>query len=131
MNTILQFDLSYYAVFTAGLLPYIFAGFAKFGSGRPYNNHDPRAFLEQAEGQYRRANNAQLNSFEAFPFFAVGVLVAHQNLPTNASFFTLNLICLFFLIFRLAYGWAYISNRANLRSILWFIAIALAGSLYF
>ena len=68
MNTILQFDLSYYAVFLAGLLPYIFTGFAKFGSGRTYNNHDPRAFLEQAEGQYRRANNAQLNSLKRFLF---------------------------------------------------------------
>lgn len=34
MNTILQFDLSNYAVFIAGFLPYIFEGFAKFGSGR-------------------------------------------------------------------------------------------------
>ena len=38
----------------------------------------------------RRANNAQLNSFETFTFFAVGALVAHQKLSKNESFFTLN-----------------------------------------
>ncbi len=131
MDALSNHDLSYYVVFVAGLLPYMFTGLAKFGTGRPYNNHDPRAFLEKAEGRHRRANNAQMNSFEAFPFFAVGVLVAHQNLPTDGSFMSLNIICLAYICFRLAYGWAYISDKASLRSILWFIAIALAGSLYF
>ena len=131
MNALLQNDLSYYMVFIAGLLPYLFTGLAKFGSDLRYNNHDPRAFLEQVEGRHRRAHNTQLNSFEAFPFFAVGVLVAHQKLPANGSYLSLNIICIAFLVFRLAYGWAYIYDQASLRSIFWFIAISLASSLYF
>ena len=131
MDALLQIDLSYYTVLIAGLLPYFFTGIAKFGSGRKYNNRDPRAFLEQAEGMYRRAHNTQLNSFEAFPFFAVGVMVAHQKLPVDGPFLVLNVICFAFLVFRLAYGCAYIYDLATLRSILWFIAISLAASLYF
>ena len=58
MNALLQTDLSYCAVLIAGLIPYIFTGIARFSGGREYNNHDLRAFLEQAEGLYRRAHNA-------------------------------------------------------------------------
>ena len=40
--------------------------------GRPqgYDNHNPRAWLAQVTGFRARANAAQTNSFEAFPFFA-------------------------------------------------------------
>ena len=46
-------------------------------SGTRYNNRDPRAWLERQTGLSKRANNAQHNAFEAFPFFAAAVIVAH------------------------------------------------------
>jgi uncharacterized MAPEG superfamily protein len=125
-------DYSYTAVLVAGLLPYIFAGLAKFGASEPYNNNDPRAFLEKVEGKQRRANNAQLNSFEAFPLFAVGVLVAHQKMgAAPADYTTLNALALGFVLARVVYGWAYISDLASLRSLVWFGGLACACALYF
>ena len=37
----------------------------------------PRRWLEQQQGFRARANAAQANGFEAFPFFAAAVIVAH------------------------------------------------------
>lgn len=38
--------------------------------------HAPRAWLAEQEGFRARANAAQQNLFEVFPFFAVGVILA-------------------------------------------------------
>jgi len=126
-------DYSYLAVLAAGLMPYLFVGVAKFGTGRPYNNHDPRAFLDEVEGKHRRAHNAQLNSFEALPLFVAGVLVAHQRAgtPEALDLTWLNLLSWGFVALRLTYGWAYITDRASLRSLIWFGALSLNVALFF
>lgn len=126
-----QVDLSYYALLLAGLLPYLFTLLAKVGTGKKYNNHDPRAFLSEVEGRHKRANNAQLNSFEAFPFFLAGVWVAHQSQPAPTDFFLLNTLCYSFVGLRLLYGWAYITDQANLRSMIWFLGLGVVVSLFF
>lgn len=131
MSDFSQTDFSYLMILLAGLLPYLFTLLAKIGSGRMYNNHDPREFLAQLEGKHKRANNAQLNSFEAFPLFAVGVLVAHQKLGTSPDYFMLNLLSMCFVLARITYGWAYISDYASFRSLIWFVGFAIACSLYF
>lgn len=123
-------DYSYLMILVAGLLPYLFTILAKMGGNRPYNNHDPREYLAHTEGRQKRANNAQLNSFEAFPLFAVGVLVAHQKLGNSTNFYTLNLLSMGFVLARLLYGWAYITDQASFRSIIWFVGISLACLLY-
>ena len=124
-------DYSYYAVLMAGLLPYLFVGVAKFGTGRSYNNHDPRAFLETVEGKHKRAHNAQLNSFEALPLFAAGVIIAHRSIGVEPDYLTLNALSWGFVTLRLAYGWAYITDRASLRSVIWFLGLATSAALYF
>jgi uncharacterized MAPEG superfamily protein len=132
MSTLLHTqDYSYYAVLIACLLPYLFVGVAKFGTGRRYNNHDPRAFLEQVEGKHKRAHNAQLNSFEALPLFIAGVLIAHRSIGVEPDYLTLNVLSWCFIALRLAYGWAYITDRASLRSIIWFFGLGVSASLYF
>ena len=65
-----------WCVFIAGLLPYVAALAAKVGE-RSFDNNNPRAWLAKQEGHRARANAAQQNSFEAFAFFAVAVIVAH------------------------------------------------------
>ena len=117
-------------VLLAGLMPYLFTALAKFGSGRPYNNHDPRDFLSKAEGKHKRANNAQMNSFEAFPLFAVGVLIAHQKLASHHDYLLLNSLSIAFVVTRLTYGWAYLVDLPSLRSVIWFIGIVISCALY-
>ena len=124
-------DFSYTAVLIAGLLPYAFAGVAKFGPKEPYNNHDPRAFLETVRGKYKRAHNAQLNSFEGLPLFVAGVLIAHQQLPSATTYLWLNLLSWLYVTSRVVYGWAYITDRAALRSVLWFVGLSANVALFF
>ncbi len=55
---------------------------AKAGGRGGFDNHDPRGWLEKQSGRARRADLAHRNHFEAFPFFAAGVLIAtHMSAP--------------------------------------------------
>ena len=98
--------LAYWCVLAAALMPYLFTGVAKFGS-KPYDNRAPREFLASLEGHQKRANWAQMNSFEAFPPFAAAVIIAHLvQAPQTA----INSLALVFVLLRLGYGWAYITD---------------------
>lgn len=59
--------VSYAAILVAGLTPLVCAGIAKAGA-KSYDNRDPRAWMAQQTGYRARANAAQANSLEAFPF---------------------------------------------------------------
>ena len=67
--------IAYWCVLVAALMPYVATGIAKLG-GERFNNRNPRAWLDRQQGFRARANSAQANSFEAFPFFAAAVVVA-------------------------------------------------------
>ena len=70
-------DYSYYFLITAGTLPFVFTGVAKYGIYSRNENREPRTFRASLTGYRKRAYAAQDNSFESFPFFACGVIVAH------------------------------------------------------
>ena len=86
--------LSLWCVFVAGVLPYISAGIAKWGF-KDFDNNNPRAWLAQQTGFRARANAAQQNSFEAFPFFAAVVLIAYQ---LQAPIYWVNLLASVFVL---------------------------------
>lgn len=111
--------IAYWCVLAAALMPYLFTGVAKFGS-KPYDNRAPREFLATVEGHQKRANWAQMNSFEAFPPFAAAVIIAQL---AHAPQVGINGLALAFVVLRLAYGWAYITDRPTLRSLLWIAAV--------
>ena len=67
---------AYWCVLAAALMPYVAVSIAKSG-GERFDNSNPRLWLEKQQGFRARANAAQANSFEAFPFFAAAVIVAH------------------------------------------------------
>ncbi len=64
--------IALWCVFVAGLLPYIATGLAK-GGPEKFDNNEPRAWIARQTGAKARANAAQMNSFEVFPFFAAAV----------------------------------------------------------
>lgn len=107
--------IALWCVLAAALLHLPFAGAAKWS--RRFDNARPRDYLEQTSGWRKRAHWAQLNMLEAFPLFAAAVLVAHLVAGANA---TANALALGFIGFRVAFGLAYIGDRASLRSVLWF-----------
>lgn len=111
--------IAYSVLLAAMFLPFVYTGYAKFSS-RGYNNARVREFQEQLDGAARRAHHAHLNSFEAYPPFAVAVLLAHQMQAAQA---TVDVLAVAWLVLRLGYGWAYISDRPSLRSTLWALAL--------
>ncbi len=107
--------ISYAAILVAGLMPVVCAGIAKSGF-KGFDNHDPRAWLARQTGFRARANAAQANCFEAFPFFAVGVVLA---LLTGVDPWVVNLLAVLFVAARLAYVACYLADKAKFRSIFW------------
>ncbi|MCJ7555450.1 MAG: MAPEG family protein [Gammaproteobacteria bacterium] len=118
--------IALWCVLVAGIMPYLFTGIAK--SSRPgYNNRAPREFLSTLEGWGQRANWAQVNSFEAFPLFAVAVLAAQLR---GAEQSVVDQLAMGFIAARLAYGAFYVFDRATLRSLAWTAGIGCAVALF-
>lgn len=114
--------LAYWCILVAILLPYAFTFFAKFhGDFGPKQNHNPRDFLAHLEGARKRAHWAQLNSFEILPGFIAAVLVA--QFVANAGQATINTLAVIFILSRIGYGICYITDRASVRSLLWFVGL--------
>jgi len=77
--------IAFWCVLVAGFLPYFGTLTAKIG-GDSFDNRNPRDWLDAQSGFRKRANAAQHNSFEAFPFFAAAVIIAHvAGAPQDAS----------------------------------------------
>ena len=118
--------ISYGAVLVAGIMPVVCAGIAKSGF-QGYDNSDPRAWLARQSGFRARANAAQANCFEAFPFFAVGVILA---LLTGVEPRTVDGLSVFFVAARVAYVWCYVSDKAKWRTMVWSAAYLAVVALY-
>lgn len=109
--------LSYWCILIAGIMPAATVAIAKWGR-RDFDNSEPRQWMEKQQGVRRRADSAHRNHFEAFPFFAAGVLVAQQ---LNAAQNSINMLAIAFIAARVLYTALYLTDRATLRSIVWVI----------
>ncbi len=122
--------IAYWCVLIALFLPYLSTVAAKIiGSGfSPKHNHDPRALLATLEGAGRRANNAQLNSFEVTPAFSAAVIIAH--LVGVAEQGLIDQLAIAFVVSRVLYFICYLADWAPLRSLVWFVGMGLIVSLF-
>jgi uncharacterized MAPEG superfamily protein len=109
-----------WCVFVAGLLPYVATVIAK-GGRQGFDNRSPRDWLARQEGYRARANAAQMNGFETFPFFAVAVIVAHV---LNGPQPLVDTLALIFVAARIAYLICYLANLATLRTLVWGVGFA-------
>ncbi len=126
MTNTFQFDTVVLAVLIASLMPVICAGIAKWGR-KDYDNHHPRAWYASLDGFAARANAAQQNCFEAFPFFAVGVLLAALS---GVEGDTLEAVSWLFIAARVVYVACYLNDKASWRSISWLVGFASVVYLY-
>jgi len=117
---------AYWCVLIAALMPYIASSIAKAG-GERYNNRYPRLWLDRQEGFRARANAAQENSFEAFPFFAAAVIVAHL---TQAPQDRIDALAVIFIVARVAYVACYLADWHWPRSIVWTMGIVATMTLF-
>jgi uncharacterized MAPEG superfamily protein len=106
---------AYWMVLTAAFLPYAAAAYAKQGSA---DNNTPRLYAETLTGARRRADWAQRNHFEAFPTFAAGVIIASI---AGAPHMIVNWLASVFVALRILYTFAYITDRATLRTALFML----------
>ena len=109
--------MAFWCVLAAAVLPLLFTAIAKFGDGgKGFTNRKPRLFQQNLEGYRARAHWAHLNSLEAFPPFAAGVLIAQfAHAPQDR----IDGLALTFIVLRLLYGVLYIADKAMLRSAVW------------
>jgi uncharacterized MAPEG superfamily protein len=118
--------IAFWCVLIAGVLPYFTVGIAKYAKG--FDNHAPRDWLQQQDGYRKRAYAAHLNTFEAFPFFAAGVVIATF---LHASPGLIDGLAIIFIVARFAYVWAYIADKATLRSLVWMVGFGATVALFF
>ena len=110
--------IAYWCVLLAAVMPILTVVFAKFGHPN-FDNSEPRTWLEKQSGLRRRADHAHRNHFEAFPFFAVSVIISQQ---LHAAQNIINILAVVFIVTRVAYTIFYLKNFPILRSITWLIA---------
>lgn len=120
---------AYFCVFLTIFLPIFCSVYAKKKAGMgAEENHDPRRFLQQAEGAAARAHAAQNNSYEIFAPFAAAVIIAH--LTGEAGQGAVNFWAGAFLISRIAYIYCYIADKALARSIIFCIGLLCIVALF-
>ena len=104
------------------IAPVKWIGFRRFDNARP---RDPAFYDEPIRA---RALGAHQNGIEAFPFFAIAVLLAEFRSGPQRL---IDELAVLFLIVRIAYVLTYLGNRPTLRSILWAIGLALNIAIFF
>jgi uncharacterized MAPEG superfamily protein len=100
----------------------------KWISFRQFDNSKPRDPTFYQDPIRARALGAHQNGIEAFPFFAVAVLLAEFR---AAPQYLIDELAVLFLIVRIAYVFTYLGNRPTLRSILWSLGFAINIAIFF
>jgi len=104
------------------IAPIKWIGWRRFDNGRP---RDPAFYQDPIAS---RALGAHQNGIEAFPFFAIAVLLAEfRGGPQRL----VNELAILFLIVRIAYVFTYLGNRPTLRTILWNVSFFINVAIFF
>lgn len=116
-------SIPFWCIFISALLIFIakapLARAMKEESGN-YDNHHPRAQQARLTGYGARALAAHQNSFEAFPLFAVAVLMAHV---TQSSGWLVDWLAVIFVIARVLYLVFYWADLHWQRSLVWAVGM--------
>jgi uncharacterized MAPEG superfamily protein len=104
------------------IAPIKWIGFRRFDNAKP---RDPKFYDDPLAA---RAWGAHQNGIEAFPFFAVAVLLAEFRAGPQRM---IDELAVLFLIVRIAYILTYLGDRPTLRSILWSIGLVINIGIFF
>ncbi len=118
-----------WAMVAASLLPWAVSVVAKISGGfNVRNNAHPRDFMQNMTGAAARANAAQQNSYETLPIFLAAVIVAMLFFVPQSI---VNVLAWLYVIIRIGFCVAYITNLATFRSILWVLSMACSLMLFY
>ncbi|MBF4490399.1 MAG: putative MAPEG superfamily protein [Psychrobacter glaciei] len=118
-----------WAMVVASLLPWAVSIVAKASGGFKFrNNAHPRDFFQHATGVAARANAAQQNSYETLPIFLAAVITAMLFFVPQSI---INVLAWLYVLIRIGFCVAYITNLAMFRSILWALSMACSLMLFY
>jgi len=117
--------IALWCVLAAAILPLLSVLPAKLN--KEFDNARPRDPNYWREGFRARAQGAQANGFEAFPFFAAAVFVA---LNQGGSPDLINRLAVLFVLLRLIYIGCYWADRATPRSLAWMAGFVTTVALF-
>jgi uncharacterized MAPEG superfamily protein len=117
-----------WCVFGTLLLYLLTIASVKWTAWRRFDNSRPRDPAFYADPIRARALGAHQNGIEAFPFFAVAVLLAEFR---QAPQHLIDELAILFVIVRIAYVFTYLGDRPTLRSILWSLGFAINVAIFF
>ena len=117
-----------WCVFGTLMLSLLTIASVKWIGHRRFDNAKPRDPNFYDDPIRARALGAHQNGIEAFPFFAVAVLLAEFRLGPLRL---IDELAVLFLIVRVAYVFTYLGNRPTLRSILWSLGFAINIAIFF
>ncbi|WP_417679260.1 MAPEG family protein [Roseibium sp.] len=106
--------VSVWCILIAAILPVAAVFPAKLS--KDYDNANPRDPDYWRDGFRSRAQAAQANGFEAFPFFAIAVIV---GLGQGGDPSWIDRLAVLFVAMRLIYIFCYWTDRATPRSLSW------------
>ena len=104
------------------IAPIKWIGWRRFDNAKP---RDPGFYQDPIAS---RALGAHQNGIEAFPFFAIAVLLAEFHGGPQRL---VNELAILFLIVRIAYVFTYLGNRPTLRTILWNVGFFINVAIFF
>lgn len=110
-------SITLWCLMIAGWLPIICAGIAKSG-GENFDNSMPREWLAKQQGYLGRANAAQQNSWEAFLWFGIAVLV---SIVTEADEAWVDNLSMIFIASRVFYIAFYLMDKPGPRTAAWLL----------
>ncbi|MBL8013468.1 MAG: MAPEG family protein [Candidatus Omnitrophica bacterium] len=112
--------IAFGCILAAMFIPLTLVGYAKIGAGG-YDNRNPREFVGNLTGKFKRAVHAQQNAYEAFAPFAAAVIVAYvAGAPQSQA----DILAVLFIVFRIIYSVFYIIDQHWLRTLAWFAAFS-------
>ena len=116
-------SLPFWCIFISALLIFLAKGpvaKAMHQESGTYDNRHPRSQQARLKGFGARALAAHLNSFEAFPLFAVGVLMAHVSGNHGAL---VDGLAVTFVVSRVLYLLCYWADLHWQRSVVWAVGL--------
>ena len=117
-----------WCVFATLMLSLLTIASIKWLGHRQFDNARPRDGAFYQDPLRARALGAHQNGIEAFPFFAIAVLLAEfRDAPQSL----VNELAALFLVVRIAYVLTYLGDRPTLRSIMWSIGFAINTAIFF
>jgi len=120
--------LAEWMIFAAVILFLLTVAPVKAIGYKTFDNSNPRDPTFYKTGVAARALGAHANGIETFPFFAVAVLLAEfRQLPQHR----IDELAIAFVVVRLCFVIAYLSNRSTVRTVLWNLGFAINAAIFF